>query len=117
MAWDCRIDGDHSLSSDLCSDEIEQQIIRAYVRLVFAAENTAGVRTTLVARFCSLEVRLSELPDASGVQDLPPFWLEIYSHTTRSTVDSLGCFEFDQAELAMAVDLVLKARHRRELYH
>lgn len=117
MAWDCRIDGDHSLLSDLGPDEIEQQIIRAYVRLVFAAENTAGVRTTLVARFYSLEVRLSELPDASGVQDLPPFWLEIYSHTTRSTVDSLGCFEFDQAELAMAVDLVLKARHRRELYH
>jgi|UPI00055D773D hypothetical protein len=117
MACNCHINTGHSPLSDLCPDDIEQQIIRAYVQLVFAAENTAGVRTTLVARLCSLEVRLSELPDASVLQDLPPFWLEIYSHITRSTVDSLGCFEFDEAELAMAVELVLKAKQYRELYH
>jgi hypothetical protein len=117
MSWYCRNDTGSSPLPELCSDEIEQRIIRAYVQLMFAAEHTAGIRTTLVARFCSLEVRLSEFPDASIAQDLPPFWLEIYSHATRSTVDSLGCFEFDEAELALAVELVLKARHRRELYH
>jgi hypothetical protein len=102
---------------DLSYDDIEQLIIRAYVKLIFATKDTAGSRTTTIARFCSLEVRLTEFPDAYISKDMPPFWIEIYSHATRSTVDSCGCFEFNEAELATAAGLIQQAKQRREIYH
>jgi hypothetical protein len=61
----------------------------------------------------SLEVRLTEMPrmELAGV---PPFWLEICSPRTGSTLDSLGCFEFDEDELVAAVDFVCDAEQRHQ---
>ncbi|KLK89787.1 hypothetical protein AA309_29425 [Microvirga vignae] len=115
-----RYSTNHTVSQlwlDLCPDEIEQRIIRAYVQLVFTASDPAGSRTVVVARFGSLDVRLTELPQGSEADDWPLFWLEIYSHAIASTVDSCGFSEFDESELAAAVELMLKARRRHELYH
>ena len=117
MSWRSATHPVGLLSSDLCPDEIEQKIIRAYVKLVFSARDATGSRTTLVARFGSLDVRLTEFPQESLSDGRPLFWLEIYSHATRSTVDSCGCSEFDESELATAVNLVLKAKQRHEVYH
>lgn len=63
-----------------------------------------------LAQFGDVEVRLTEVQLAPGI---PPFWLEVYSTATRSTIDGCGCFEFDECELAMVVDLVLDARRTR----
>jgi hypothetical protein len=102
---------------DLCPDEIEQRVIRAYVQLVFTARDAAGFRTIVVARFGALEVRLTEAPQENGADNWPLFWLEIYSHATGSTVDGCGCFEFDESELAASVEMMLEAKRRHELYH
>ncbi|PVE22697.1 hypothetical protein DC522_19940 [Microvirga sp. KLBC 81] len=110
----------HTLSRlwlEPCPDEIEQRIIRAYVQLVFTASDAAGFRTIVVARFGSLDVRLTEIPCENEADGRPLFWLEIYSHATGATVDSCGCSEFDEPELAAAVELMLEAKRRHELYH
>jgi hypothetical protein len=46
---------------------------------------------------------------------MPPFWLEIYSHTSNATIDSCGCFEFDEDELSAAVEIVAEARQRHQV--
>ncbi len=95
------------LSSDVCADEIEQRIIRAYVQLVFQAPDEDGLRTITVAQLQAVEVRLTELSQGKVDLKIPPFWLEIFSLPDLASIDSYGCFDFDEAELATAVDLVL----------
>lgn len=99
-------------SADLCPDEVEQRIIRAYVQLLFAPDDLDGPRNVTVAQFGALEVRLSELPPVQKHPDVPQFWLEMYSHASFSTLDSYGCFDFDEAELAAAVEFVFEAERR-----
>ena len=100
---------------DACRDRIEQQIIRAYVRLV-TTDDAGGARTVTLARLDGLELRLTEAPmlDAPGV---PPFWLEVHSLVTDMTLDSFGCFEFDEDELNAAVDFVWEAQQRHRTRH
>lgn len=88
-------------------DHLEQQILRAYVRLAVTPERADGSRSATLARLGALEVRLTECPRTNGaLPHVPPFWVEIYSHAAGSTVDSCGCFEFDEVELATATDLI-----------
>jgi hypothetical protein len=91
-----------------CRDRIEQQIIRAYVQLALTDDADCS-RTVTLARLSGLEVRLTEVPRTEQ-PDLPPFWLEIHSLATGSTVDSFGCFEFDDDELEAAVEFVCEAK-------
>jgi hypothetical protein len=100
-----------------CRDHIEQQIIRAYVRLACAPHQANGPRTLVVAQFGALEVRLTERPPSSDFPELPPFWVEIYSHASGSVTDSCGCYEFDEPELNAAIDLVSKAQETQPPLH
>lgn len=63
-----------------------------------APDEPSGSRTVTVAQLGGLKVRLTEAPLMER-PDLPPFWLEIHSLATGSTLDSFGCFEFDEDEL------------------
>src|SRR5688572_17827420 len=98
----------HSRAADrLAADEIEQRILRTYVQLAVTPERADGSRSATLARFGALEVRLTECAQPAGtLPAVPPFWLEIYSHDTGSTVDCCGCSEFDEAELATATELI-----------
>jgi len=102
---------DYPLASDLCADEIEQRIIRAYVRLVFQPVDTTNARSVVVMRLGSLEVRLTELDPADANQGLPPFWIEIFDRPHQASIDSVGSYEFDEDELAAAVEMVVSAAH------
>jgi hypothetical protein len=95
------------LSSDVCADDIELRIIRAYVQLVFQAPDEDGLRTITAAQLRAIEVRLTELSQSKVDPKIPPFWLEIFSLPDFASIDSYGCFDFDEAELATAVELVL----------
>ncbi|QRM33580.1 hypothetical protein [Microvirga sp. VF16] len=97
------------LSLDLYTDEIEQRIIRAYIQLMLRPDNADGSRAVMVMRLGALEVRLTELPPDSVASGIPPFWLEVFSVAGHESIDSCGCFEFDEIELASAVSLVLEA--------
>lgn len=100
-------------ATNLCPDEIEQRIIRAYVQLLFAHNNLDESRVVTIAQFGALEVRMSESPRVQEHPDVPQFCLEMYSHASFSTLDSYRCFDFGEAELAAAVEFVFEAERRR----
>lgn len=97
-------------------DEIEQRIIRAYVQLAFAPE-TNDPHTVTVAQVGVLEARLTEIPEEQRTPGMPWFWLEIYCHARRSVVGNCGCTEFDELELAQAVELIASAGQQRRDLH
>ena len=97
-----------ALGAATCRDRIEEEIIRGYVRLACTLEQADGIRTITLGHFGALEVRLTENPRDEPLS-VPPFWLEIYSHACESVIGRCGCYEFDEAELSTAVDLVAAA--------
>jgi hypothetical protein len=106
---------DYPISSDLCADEIEQRIIRAYVQLVYQAVDTDNSRSVVVMRLGSLEVRLTELHPADANHGLPPFWTEVFDWPHQASIDRVGSYEFDEDELAAAVDMIVSAAHEAGL--
>lgn len=90
-------------------DGYEECIIRAYVQLAWARSETPGFRTVTVTRFGVLEVRLTEIPEQQRLPDAPWLWLELYSHARHCVVDSCGCTELDETELARAVEFIASA--------
>lgn len=97
-------------------DEIEQRIIRAYVQLA-CTPAVDGFCTVAVARFGALEARLTEVAEEQRLPGLPWFWLELYSHAQQTVIDSCGCTELDERELAQAVELVVSAQHKAHGLH
>ncbi|MBM6583539.1 hypothetical protein ILT44_25390 [Microvirga sp. BT689] len=112
MLQSCWVSAGDGVWPEARRDQIEEQIIRAYVQLIFAAE-ADGSRTVTLSRQGGLEVRLTEMP----LPGMPTFWLEIHSLGTRSIIDSLGCFEFDEDELAAAVEFICEAQERHRTWH
>ena len=110
MQLSCEVSVGDAIRSDACRDRIEQQIIRAYVRLALT-DDADGSRTVTLALLSGFEVRLTEMPRME-LLGLPPFWLEIHAFGPGSTLDSLGCFEFDEDELETAVDFICNAEER-----
>ena len=100
---------DYPLLSGPCADEIEQRIIRAYVQLVFQAVDADNSRTVVVTRLGSLEVRLTEMLPAETNLGLPPFRIEVFDWPHQAFIDSIGCYEFDEDELAAAVEMIVRA--------
>ena len=100
-----------SLWSDLCTEEFEQRIIRAYVQLVFQAPDEGGLRTVTVARLQAVEGCLTELTHEKLDPKIPPFWLGGFSRPNFESIDSYGCFYLDEGELGSAVELVLEGAH------
>lgn len=97
-------------------DRDEERIIRAYVQLAVMRWEASGLRTVTVARFGALDVRLTEIPEEQRCPDTPWLWLELYSPARHLVIDSCGCTEFDEPELARAVDFLGSVRRRmREL--
>jgi hypothetical protein len=104
---------DNFILSDLSADEIEQGIIRAYIRLVFQAEDTDNSRPVVVMRLGPLDVHVSETRPKEATFGLPPFWIEVFDGTSQASIDSIGFQEFDDAELAAAVEMIVSAAGSR----
>jgi hypothetical protein len=103
---------DYTVLSELCVDEIEQRIIRAYIRLVFRAVDTDNSRP-IVVRLGPLKVRLSETHPKYVASGLRPFWIEVFDGTSQVSIDSIGCHELDAAGLAAAVEMIVSAAGSR----
>ncbi len=71
----------------------------AYVSLALMPERSDRTRTATLDRYGSYEVRLVEI-----VQDGPTgdclFWLELYCHVSKSSLDSCRCDNLEDAEIA-----------------
>jgi hypothetical protein len=102
--------------TEMSPDEIEQCIIRAYIQLAYMPE-THGSRTVTVVRLGLLEARLTEVSEEQRLPGMPWFWLELYSHERGAAVESCGCIEFDEDDLARAVEFIANARQQAESLH
>ena len=109
MSQPCATPGHAEAQTIPCRDWVEEQIIRAYIRLVFAQDQTNGTRTITILRVGSLEARLTELCQDFDLPTFPPLWVELYCHTRKSVLASCNGYEFDEAEIDAAVELILSA--------
>ena len=100
--------------SDICRDQIEQKIIRAYVQLAVPQDRKHDFRTVKLARSGGLEVRLTKNPQAGAPPTLSSYWLEIYSCGSGSMIDRFEVVEFDEGELAAAVEFVCRTQKRHQ---
>jgi hypothetical protein len=100
-------------SLELCPDIIEQRIICAYIGLLFAIP-VEGRRVATIGRVGVREIRLTETDSCEAPIGTPPFFVEVYCHAREAVLSIYGCYEFDDAELAAAVNLIMEAG--REAY-
>jgi hypothetical protein len=89
----------------MSSDEIEERIIGAYIRLA-CAPHKDGANTATVARIEPFELRLTELPEEQKLPGMPWFWLEFCSRSQHSVIDRCGCTEFDDRELTRLLEFI-----------
>jgi hypothetical protein len=117
MSQPCATPGHAEAQTIPCRDWVEQEIIRAYVRLVFAQDQKNGSRTITIMRVGTLEVRLTELCQDYDLPTLPPLWVELYCCASESVVAFCNGYEFDEGEINAAVELVLSAYSRLVSLH
>ena len=117
MSQPCAAPGHAEAQTNPCRDWVEQQIIRAYVRLVFAQDQKNDSRTTTIMRVGTLEVRLTELCQDYDLPTFPPLWVELYCHASESVVAFCNGYEFDEGEIDAAVELILSAYNRLACLH
>jgi hypothetical protein len=102
----------YPLSSDLCANDIEQRITRAYVQLVYQSVDPDGLRTVVMMRIGPLEVHLIEMYPEDTVSGMPPFQIKVFDGEGQVPVDSIGRREFDEDELTGAVEIILSAARK-----
>jgi hypothetical protein len=76
---------------------IVNRLYSAYVSLTFAPKNESNSRMVSVARFGAFEVRLVELADHPNTEG-PDFWIELYRHDAKSSLDSYRCQDLEEGE-------------------
>jgi hypothetical protein len=86
---------------------LEARVIQAHVKLQLAARGTDGSRAATLVRRDACEVRLvepSQAPSASAFL----FWIELFDHSRRISIDSVGCHVLEEAAIA-AENLIAQA--------
>jgi hypothetical protein len=71
----------------------------AYVGLALMPERSDGSKTVTLKRYGNYEVRLIDFSQMGSPADCL-FWLELYCHMTRMSLDSCRCDDLDDAEAA-----------------
>ena len=89
-------------------DHAELRLTRGYVELGVVPADHDGAKTVSLARFGEYEVRLVEVMPVNHA-DATPMWLELYSHETRSGIDSCRCYDLEAAVQATE-KLISRAR-------
>src|SRR5271168_182742 len=73
------------------------RLSRAYVSLALMPERSDHSRAATLERYGAYEVRLVEFQQGGQAGDCL-FWLELYCHVTKSSLDSCRCENLDDAE-------------------
>jgi hypothetical protein len=75
------------------------RLSRAYASLAFVPEHDDRSRSATLDQYGAYEVRLIELSQQILVDDRL-IWLELFCHSTKSSLDSCRCDNLDDAEIA-----------------
>ena len=91
---------------------LEAQLIQAHVKLQFAARGEDDSRTATLVRHGAYEVRLVE-PSYASPAGRVLFWIELFDHDRRQSIDSVGSYILEDAVTA-AEQLIVQARKEGE---
>ena len=92
------------LMTEPSSKNLEWRIVQAYVSLIVAGTFVDGERIAPFARHGAYEVRLVE-PTSNPRSDATPFWVELFNHRSKTTLDSFGSYRLE--EVAAAADALI----------
>jgi hypothetical protein len=88
----------------------ELRISQTYIRLLGIAQNAQGARMVSLERIGDYEVLMFDVaPDSAA--DAPLFWLELFDHGRKSSVDSCSCSDIAQAATVLD-DFISLAKKR-----
>jgi hypothetical protein len=73
----------------------ELRIAQVYLKLCAVPEGTPGASVAL-ASIGSHEIRMLAHP-ATDLDSAPLFWLELFDHSTKTSVDSFCCYRLKDA--------------------
>ena len=98
------------MSNTYSSKLSELRITQAYIKLLGLPQNERGVRMISLERMGCHEVRMFDVsPDAAAAA--PLFWLELFDHEAKSSVDGSLCTEIAQAAMVLDEFLSLAMKH------
>jgi hypothetical protein len=83
------------------SKTIEWKIIQSYIWVLRAPRDVDGHKTCSLARHGAYEVRLIE-PSEMPRGDAIPFWIELFDHERKTTLDSFGNDDLEVVAISAA---------------
>ena len=86
----------------------ELRIAQAYAKLLCIPEGSSKSSVTL-AQIENCEIRIFAGSQAYS-DGMPLFWLELFDHGAKTSVDSFSCYRIDDA-LVVFDDFILQASH------
>jgi hypothetical protein len=89
--------------------------MQACVQLALETDDEHGAFSVPLARFGSLELCLTEMPQL-GMAGLPSFWVELRMGC-GAVIDSFGFYEFDEDELVAISDFICDVMRRWRTLH
>ena len=75
----------------------ESFIARAYLALSSAPKGEHGERAISLVRIRNYEIRMIETSQPGSINPPSTFWIELFDHNLRSTVDSCRCETVEDA--------------------
>jgi hypothetical protein len=91
---------------------LEAQLIQAHVKLQLVTRGEDDSRTATLLRLGPYEVRLVE-PSPTGPSSGFLFWIELFDHHQRMSIDSVGCYVLEDAVIATE-HLIARAKEQCE---
>ena len=79
--------------------DLQRLLLLAYTRLFLLPEQEDGSKLTTVASFGRYDLRLVEVPVGGNIA-VPPLWIELYDRNAGRTIDSAGCWDLHDADVA-----------------
>ena len=89
----------------------ELRIASAYVKLSCIPEDSSEASVSL-ASIETCEIRMLRGPEAD-CDRMPLFWLELFDHSTKTSIDSFSCHEIKEA-VAIVDDFISQAGRLNE---
>ena len=84
----------------------EQRIARAYVKLSCIPEDSSEASVSL-ASIGNCEIHMFRGPEV-GFDGGPLFWLELFDHSTKQSIDGFSCHKIEEA-VAICDDFMSQA--------
>jgi hypothetical protein len=88
----------------------ELRISQAYIKLLGLPRNAQGARMISLERIGNHEVLMFDISPDSAT-DAPLFWLELFDHKAKSSVDSCSCTEIARAVTVFDDFISLAKKH------